>query len=363
MEIGIYDPYLDTLSGGEKYMLTAAACLLVDNKVTIFWDDQTILDQARKKLHIDLSGVTIKKNIFAAKFSALKRLNETRKYDRLIILSDGSLPLTLARKTILHFQFPVEWVKSDRLEAKIKLMKISKVVCNSIFTKTFIDKKFHIRSTVLYPPCVTLEDIRKNSDRSLLAEKENIILTVGRFSPLPDGSSIKKLEIMIKAFKEMIDAGLIKWKFIAAISFLEENENLAHNLQDSIKNYPIKILNNINYNDLNKLYRSAKIYWHAAGFGEDLEKHPERAEHFGITTVEAMTHKVVPVAYARGGQPEIVDDNINGFLWETEAELIAKTKKIMIDDKLRRQMANLGLKKIEQFSLEKFCRDLQEIIK
>ena len=38
MRIGIYDPYLDTLSGGEKYMLSAASCLAKEHKVFIFWD-------------------------------------------------------------------------------------------------------------------------------------------------------------------------------------------------------------------------------------------------------------------------------------------------------------------------------------
>lgn len=362
MRIGIYDPYLDTLSGGEKYMLTAAACLSGKNDVTIFWDDPSITDIALKKLHIDLSKVTVKPNIFSAKVSFQNRLFETRNYDCLFILSDGSLPLTLSPKTILHFQFPVEWVKGGDLITKIKLSKINTIICNSRFTQKFIDKKFHTNSKILYPPCITGKDVKKFSTQKEVEKKENVILTVGRYSPLSQGNSIKKIEVMIGVFQKMVDSGLKNWQFIAAVSFLKENEKYIDKLEDKIKSYPIKITKNCGFDELEKLYNKAKIYWHATGFGEDLEKHPERAEHFGITTVEAMAHKVVPVVIEKGGQTEIVDDRINGFLWETEEELIQQTKILMIDDELREQMANLARKKSRQFTVEKFCEELQKII-
>lgn len=361
MRIGIYDPYLDTLSGGEKYMLTAAACLSEKNDVTIFWDDRSIIETAHKKLQIDLTGVTVKPNIFCSKVPLPRRLVETSAYDLLFILSDGSLPVTLAKKTILHFQFPVEWVKADDLITKIKFLKINTIICNSQFTKNFIDKKFNTNSKILYPPCISVNDLKKISTEK--EEKKNIILTVGRYSPLSEGNSIKKTEVMIDIFKKMVDGELKNWQFIVVASFLKDNEKYLEKLEDKIKNYPIKIVKNSSFNELEKLYRQSKIYWHAAGFGENLEKNPERAEHFGITTVEAMAHKVVPVVIEKGGQPEIVDDNINGFLWETEEELIQRTKRLMIDERLREQMANLAHQKSRQFTAEKFCEELQKIIK
>jgi glycosyltransferase involved in cell wall biosynthesis len=363
MRIGIYDPYLDTLSGGEKYMLTAASCLSEKNDVTIFWDDPSIIDIAHKKLHIDLSKTTVKPNIFSREVSFPDRLLKTRAYDLLIILSDGSLPVTLSSKTILHFQFPVEWVKGDDLITKTKLLKVNTIICNSQFTKKFIDKKFNVNSKILYPPCIAGSDLKKFSTQKDKEKKENMILTVGRYSPLSEGNSIKKIEVMIGVFKKMVDQGLRNWKFIAVVSFLKENEKYLDKLEDIVKNYPIKIIKNSSFAELEKLYNAAKIYWHATGFGEDLEEHPERAEHFGITTVEAMAHKVVPVVIEKGGQPEIVDDSINGFLWETQEELMQRTKRLMIDDNLREQMANLAQKKSQEFTIEKFCEELQKIIK
>ena len=59
--------------------------------------------------------------------------------------------------------------------------------------------------------------------------------------------------------------------------------------------------------ELRDLYGRASIFWHAAGLGEDPERHPDRYEHFGITTVEAMSAGAVPVVIDAAGQAEIVE--------------------------------------------------------
>src|SRR5476649_1945403 len=101
MKIGIYDPYLDSLGGGEKYMLSVASCLSDENDVTVFWPDASILQKAHEKLNVDLSRVVTRESIFAPNVSLLKRLSESIQYDVLFFLSDGSIPFTLAKKTIL----------------------------------------------------------------------------------------------------------------------------------------------------------------------------------------------------------------------------------------------------------------------
>ena len=43
MKAAIYDPYLDTLGGGERYMITAAQVLSENGyKVDVEWRDQSI---------------------------------------------------------------------------------------------------------------------------------------------------------------------------------------------------------------------------------------------------------------------------------------------------------------------------------
>ncbi len=109
---------------------------------------------------------------------------------------------------------------------------------------------------------------------------------------------------------------------------LPEDAHYLDELEKLILNYPIEILRAVPYETLLSFYGRAKIYWHAAGYDEDLDTHPERAEHFGITTVEAMSAGAVPVVIAAGGQTEIVRDKETGLLWKTVDELEEKNTTI-----------------------------------
>ena len=76
MKIGIYDPYLDTLAGGEKYMLTMAMCLAERHNVAIFWDtdkEQEIRKKIKEKFGFDLSTISFAQNIFDQKTSFVTR--------------------------------------------------------------------------------------------------------------------------------------------------------------------------------------------------------------------------------------------------------------------------------------------------
>ena len=53
---------------------------------------------------------------------------------------------------------------------------------------------------------------------------------------------------------------------------------------------------------------------------------PEKQEHFGITTVEAMSTGAIPVVINTAGQSEIIENNKNGYLWSNPEELIKYTK-------------------------------------
>ena len=113
---------------------------------------------------------------------------------------------------------------------------------------------------------------------------------------------------------------------------------------------------------LRKYYQKAKIYWHASGIGEDLTKHPDRAEHFGITTVEAMSAGCVPVVYNAGGQKEIVEDGKSGYLFDTEEELVVRTNHLIQNEKDLSALSETAALRAQVFGSDNFCVKLQEII-
>ena len=355
MKIGIFDPYLDDLGGGEKYMMKIAQCLAKNNDVSIFWDRREDVEELKKRFLLDLSKIKLAKNIFSKGTGLVKRLIKSRKYDRIILLSDGSIPFLLSKKTFIHIQQPLP-NKNINIKTKIKIFRINRFFCNSFYTKSYIDKSLGINSVVLYPPV---------DQKPIKIKKENIILHVGRFrvkNVIMETDNYKKQGFIVDAFKKMIKDGLKDWKLVLAVSVKKDDQKIFETFKERTKGYPIEFMINKNNNDLLDIYSKAKIYWHASGFGENLKEHPEFAEHFGISTVEAMGAGAVPVVFNAGGQKEIVINGENGFLWNSLDELTEKTKLLMSDERLWVKMSHKAVRRAGDFAGDRFCEELYKIL-
>ena len=145
MKLGFYSPYLDTFGGGERYLLTLASNLSKNHDVDVFWNDNTIKAPLTRFLKIDLAKISFVKNIFSLNF--YQKLLISRDYDLIFVLSDGSIPTTLSKNNILHFQVPFILNKPS-LITRIKLSRYKWVIANSNFTKNFIDRSFGISSDI-----------------------------------------------------------------------------------------------------------------------------------------------------------------------------------------------------------------------
>ncbi len=385
----IYDPYLDTLGGGERYCLTLAEILLKNNfQVDLFWSgDNSLISKAENRFSLNLNGLNIVPDIFSIpptdidnsdenqQMPDINRLSLThqkithkikkisekltinRKYDLIFFLSDGSLPLLFSKKNYLHVQVP--FLSHQNLFAKLnyflKSKFINNVICNSQFTAKFQPSQFKNKTLVIYPPV----DVEKfSSDKN----KENIILSVGRFDNVLNA---KKQDILIDAFKQLsLRHPSLNWRLILAGGSLTDPQNNAYLklLQKKAIGLAVEFAINPPFDVLKKIYSKSKIYWHAAGFDVDENIHPENTEHFGITIVEAMASGVVPVVISHGGIPEIVDNGVNGFLWKTIDELVSKTEKLIENSDTLTLMSQQSLINCQQFSKDNFEKKLMEII-
>jgi len=341
MRAAIYNPYLDTLGGGERYTVSFAKVLLNAGwNVDIEWADISIKDQLQKRFGIDLNGAEIVKDI--------KRGDG---YDLCFWVSDGSIPTLKSRKNFLHFQVPFHGVGGNNLLNKMKLFRVDKIICNSNFTKKVIDEEYGVESVVIYPP-VDVEHIKSK-------RKENLILFVGRFSQLKQN---KGQETLIKAFRKMFDGGAKNWKLILAGGVEVGVASYLNDLTKMSEGYPVEILQSPDYPTLKDLYGKARIFWSAAGFGEDEERNPEKVEHFGITVVEAMAGGATPVIFNAGGHKEIIKNDFNGFLWVTINQLIKLTGNVINKPGLYSRISKEAKVEAKKFSLERFEKEFLSYI-
>ncbi len=386
----IYDPYLDTLGGGERYCLTVAEILIKNNfEVDLFWSgDPQLIKKAEQRFSLNLKNINIRPDVFEINphklefipdqqtivklfktpstrqkiFTKTKSLyvkyNSTRNYDLVFILSDGSVPLIFSKNNFLHIQVPFahkpELIQTTANFIKLKLYK--KIICNSQFTQKFTQRLFpNSPTSVLYPPV----DVEKFSTSN---KKENIILSVGRFDNILNA---KKQDVLIDAFKKLYPK--IKssnWKLVLAGGSLSEQKNNAYLklLQSQAENYPIEFYVNPDFKTLSQIYSSSKIYWHAAGFGIDENKEPQYTEHFGITIVEAMASGLIPIVVNKGGLKEIVENGSNGYLWKTTNELVKKTLRLINNPLKLKTLSEASLADAKQYSKENFERKFLNLI-
>jgi len=348
MKAGFFDPYLDTIGGGERYSLTLAEYLSQKGwQVDLFWDESKLKERIRSRLNLDLNRV----NFISIPKDILKKWKSSRNYDLFFWLSDGSIPFLFSKKNILHFQVPFHDVSGRSFLNKTKLKKIQYVICNSSFTKEFIDKEYGVNSQVIYPP-VDVQSFKPG-------KKENIILSVGRFSQLLQA---KRQDVLINVFKKMISKEFPHWKLVLAGATDIGGESAFNQLKQQAKSYPIELLKNPDFQMITKLYRRAKIFWSASGYGIDEEKEPEKVEHFGITIVEAMAAGCVPVVVGKGGAKEIIEKGKTGFLWENQKELTRMTQDLIVNPTILNTLSRAVIKSSQAFSKKKFCQNFDELI-
>jgi glycosyltransferase involved in cell wall biosynthesis len=223
----------------------------------------------------------------------------------------------------------------------------------SQFTQQWITRRWGRPSQVLYP-AVAL-DVPP-------MPKRRQILSVGRFFP---GSHNKQHLSMIAAFRALCDAGLRGWEYHLVGGYDEHvpaHRTYLEQVRAATAGYPITLHVNASAIEVQQRYGEASIFWHATGYGEDEELAPERFEHFGITTVEAMAVGCVPVVIAKAGQLETVVHGESGLLWHTLDELQIHTRQLVDDLALRERLALGARERSRMFGIDRFAEQVRALV-
>lgn len=341
----IVSPYLDHLGGGERYMLSVS--LVLENlgfQVFFAWDNLDEVMGLATMLGLKLSAPQLDsavKNLYFGS-NPLHMYQATKPYDVVVYLSDGSLPLLGGKRNIIHMQVPFHGVHGKSWKNRLKKRFIDHVIVNSNFTKQIVDAEYGINSQIVYPPVAPI---------TCDSPKENIILSVGRFEP---SLNAKKQDVLIQAWRAL-SPSLPEWKLILAGG--STSEEWVSQLKAIAGEFPVEFAVNASHEYLCELYGKASIYWHAAGYGLDQTKNPELTEHFGITTVEAISAKCIPLVVPYGGQIEIVKSS--DLHWTTKEELVDKTLAIINHPAKEQYLKDFA---IDQYTDSAFANNLAKLV-
>jgi glycosyltransferase involved in cell wall biosynthesis len=370
--IFIYTPTWLAFGGGEKYVLLLAEVLskLSNVSVTLLSDKLAVTRSALEEFsHADLSKIDYR-NITG--INAIKPL--TRDTDIFISLSNFQRIQSVARTHVQLLQIPYGKINASSISVKLvqgkfkeavkdlyrlRLLSFSRdeadlVITNSKFVSDTLQQNFGIQSQVLFPP---IQDYFCEG-----ISKKNIILSAGRF--FCGLYNNKRYDILTEAFRRVCQSGLKGWEYhiVGSVTNDSKTQQFLQLLREQNRGYPIYFHVNENYDTLRRLYNEATIFWHGAGYGVDEYSHPENVEHFGMTTVEAMSACCIPVVSNRGGQKEIITHGINGYLWETVEDLINYSEEIARSMKPLTSIWKQTRERYQDFELSQFRSRVQEIL-
>ena len=377
----VLNPYIPTLGGGEKQM--GYLCKFLEdrypdadldivvynyNNIDVNAKGYVTVDKINKQFGLDLRRTRIKKITQISSMDNKDRVKNkqyieklTRNYDLFINHMFMSKHIGCAKYNIYECMFPPKRFKKELSKLYYILgswwdrrfyKSYDVFSVNSLYTDEWLKRIWSgkVKSHLVYPPVFSNNEIEGRYQEE---RKKNIIISVGRFF---FASHCKKQLDLVKFFvsHKQVFADY-QYHLVGALSNHPDDLNYFKKIKevaDSVDN--VFLHENCEYDKLMTLYGEAKIFWHATGYMVDESKEPEKMEHFGITTVEAMSYGAVPVVINKGGQKETVEDGVNGYLWDTEDECIKKTKQLIDNDKLREKFALESVKRAKNYSIENF---------
>jgi glycosyltransferase involved in cell wall biosynthesis len=389
-KIGIYnEPYGSGIGGSEYEVAVIAEALGKSHEVELVHHRPALtVAELEEFSETDLSSVRLRyvapiadepsysRNLWRRYQAARKwHASLSEQYDLFICSLHGLPPFCHAPKGVLMVLFPFfspvhiqpqdfseqrNFIRKSlslayyRWEWKKRTAGYQEKTAISYFTRTWTQRRWGIDCQVINPPV-------DNHFRT--APKSNIILSVGRFSVEGEGHGKKQLE-MLNAFRQMYDSDFKGWEYSSVGTLGSSPKHQAY--FDELRRVGVEchaqLVADVDRKELKGLFERSKIFWHAAGYGVDEEAHPELAEHFGIVTVEAMAAGCVPVVINKGGQGEIVEHGVSGYLWNTIEELKKYTRLLAQDDQLRVRMSDAARERARLFSRDVFVEKFRQLV-
>jgi glycosyltransferase involved in cell wall biosynthesis len=386
MKIGLYiSDILFRIGGTESYTahIISALQIIYDNPDIIVVSEKYSKDDTHNtiKIHehlntafgtcikpnkLDLLLVYAKKNDFLNRYFFEKKLNQISKKFDIFINCSMNLFTFSAKKNIVIVHFPPykkvhsDFVKKSpvfSLAALYKDFKWSSLydlyILNSNYTKNWFNKIWHTndnKSALLNPAVSLINEIGE--------KKLDYIMICSRIEPS------KEIDLLLNIFLSNNTLKQFMKLYIVGAS-INEHGSYINKIKETIKDQSdiVKIIENPNREEIEKYYNLAKIFWHAKGYSRNENLEPAELEHFGITTVEAMSAGCVPVVINKGGQKEIINDGINGFLWDNPKQLIEKTVFLLQNQDKCIAMSKAAKESIKQYSVDEFAKNLDKILK
>ena len=355
--LGLFTPYPLIPGGGERYLLTIADVLGEEYQATIQTPNRYSgfrLRNVARELGLDLGHARVE----AYPDSLLHP-----PFDLFVAMGNHLFPSVPAygTRSFYHCQFPFPMTADQAFAHRRHLGTYEGIIVNSRFTADAIAHRA-AQAGVGLPPVHILPPPVPQIGPGPRAERERAsILSVGRFAP---GGHCKRQDVMVAEFRRLLGrtGETVGLDLAGSLGPDPEARAYLRGLIEDSRDLPVRFHVDPSPQQLAELYRGASLYWHLTGAGEDLLTRPERAEHFGIAIVEAMSAGVAPVVLRAGGPVEIISEGRDGFLIDEPSDLSSRSADLLKRPDLLAAVAARAALRARDFSPASFASRLARIM-
>ena len=189
------------------------------------------------------------------------------------------------------------------------------------------------------------EHLSKAEAQQKIKIKGDLILTVGRLTPWKGMGTLAKLIPQLKKINP-------KFKFVIVGSGPEE-EKLKKLISQTGYQDSIKMVGRISQDKLRYYYLASSMFVLNSSY-----------EGLSHVLLEAMYYRLPIIAANVGGNPELIQDDYNGYLVEynNKDEWLRAIKKLWLDKKVRQRFYSNPIVKMYVFSFEHMISDTIKVL-
>ncbi|GMR25277.1 MAG: glycosyltransferase [Ignavibacteria bacterium] len=222
--------------------------------------------------------------------------------------------------------------KSDMLFSTSKIMAEE--------TKKYTNKKIHV-----VPFGIDIEKFKPKKTDGYFSENDIVIGTI---------KSIEKkygTDNLVRAFKKVKEKHPdlpLKLLIVGGGSMIIYIKSLVNDL--GIES-DVKITGLVGYDKIPEYHRMLDIY---------IAVSTEDSESFGVAILEASACETPVIVSNVGGLPEVVDNNVTGFIIShSNVELLVEKIELLLDENLRKKLGKAGRTKVKKkFNLQDNIEDM-----
>ncbi|WP_323593413.1 glycosyltransferase family 4 protein [Aliarcobacter butzleri] len=350
------------LGGLELYMCNCSkelakdfnvTCVISNNsKLESFLEDLNVIKIERKSSFSLISSIKIAKIIDKNKIDTI-HIHWTKDIPIIIFakLLSKRKPKIIQTRHMTMTRFKNDFYHKFLYKNVDTIICVTKALQNQI--EKFIPQNIRPKVKTLYlgaknPKVFTKEELNIYKEEKLNSKNSFIIGFVGRIN------EFKGQYLLIEAMKKLKIKKLdVKAYFVGH----PMNEEYLNSLKEKVKNYNLE-------NEI-----------HFLGFSKEPDKFMQacdvivaasKNETFGLVVIEAMKNQTAIIASKGGGFLEIIDDRINGLLFENEniEDLALKIEELYNEKDLKDNLVLEAKKKVDlEFDSEIQFKKLKEFIK